>query len=93
VDGAVLDLDAPSAASETKKREGRGTVKALYVRSGTGIKDTREWAPSANETLRTARTLMKLRRPGVRIQGQHGNPVSFFELKLAQNGKPSAKGS
>jgi hypothetical protein len=71
-------------------------VKSLYVLTGTGIKDTREWAPSANEALRMARTLMKLRRPAVRIEDHHGNPVSFFELKeLAQseNGKPSSKRS
>jgi len=56
-------------------------VKALYVVSATGIKETREWAVSANEALRTVRTLMKLRRPGVRIEDQRGNPISFFELK------------
>ena len=58
-----------------------GMVKALYVLSGTGIKETREWAPSANEALRMVRTLMKRRRPGVRIEDEPGNPVSFFELK------------
>jgi hypothetical protein len=56
-------------------------VKALYVLSGTGIKNTREWAPSASEALRMVRTLMKRRRPGVRIEDEPGNPVSFFELK------------
>jgi hypothetical protein len=56
-------------------------VKALYVLSGTGIKDTREWAPSANDALRMVRTLMKLRRPSVRIEDERGNPISFFELK------------
>ena len=69
-------------------------VKALYVVSATGIKETREWAVSANEALRTVRTLMKLRRPGVRIEDQRGNPISFFELKdLAdiENRKSKAK--
>jgi hypothetical protein len=58
-------------------------VKALYVLSGTGIKDTREWAPSANEALRMVRALMKLRRPGVRIEDQHGNSISFFGTERA----------
>jgi hypothetical protein len=53
-------------------------VKALYVVSGTGIKNMREWAPSANEALRMLRALMKLRRPGVRIEDERGNPISFF---------------
>jgi hypothetical protein len=56
-------------------------VKALYVLSGTGIKEIREWAPTAGEALRMTRALMKLRRPGVRIEDERGNPVSFFELK------------
>ena len=69
-------------------------VKALYVLSGTGIKDTREWAPSAIEALRMVRTLMKLRRPGVRIEDERRNPVSFFELKelsQTESRKPRAR--
>jgi hypothetical protein len=57
--------------------------KAFIVLSGTGIRDMREWAPSATEALRLVRTHMKLRRPGVRIEDERGNPVSFFQLKEA----------
>jgi hypothetical protein len=56
-------------------------VKGFDILSGTGIKDTREWAPSATTALQLVRTLMKLRRPGVRIEDERGNPVSFFQLK------------
>ena len=55
--------------------------KGFLVLSGTGIRDTREWVPSATEALRLVRTYMKLRRPSVRIEDERGNPVSFFELK------------
>jgi len=55
--------------------------KGFIVLTGTGIKDTREWVPSATEALRLVRTHMKLRRPGVRIEDERGNPVSFFQLQ------------
>jgi hypothetical protein len=55
--------------------------KTFVVLSGTGIRDLREWVPSATEALRLVRTHMKLRRPGVRIGDERGNPVSFFQLK------------
>lgn len=35
------------------------------------------------EALRLVRTLMKLRRRGVRIEDERGNPVSFLQLKEA----------
>jgi hypothetical protein len=56
-------------------------AKTLYVLSGSGIKDTREWTPSANEALRMIRELMQLRRPGARVEDQRGSPESLFELK------------
>jgi hypothetical protein len=56
-------------------------VKGFVVLSGTGIKDTREWVPTATAALQLVRTYMKLRRPGVRIEDERGNPVSFFDLK------------
>jgi hypothetical protein len=56
-------------------------VKGLIVVSGTGIKDTREWVPSATIALQLARTLMKLRRPAVRVEDERGNPISLFQLK------------
>ena len=40
-----------------------------------------ERTPSATEALRLVREHMKLRRPGVRIEDRHGNPVTFFQLK------------
>jgi hypothetical protein len=57
--------------------------KSFVVLSGTGIRDMREWAPSATEALRLVRAQMQLRRPGVRIEDERGNPVSFFQLKEA----------
>ena len=56
-------------------------MKGLIVVSGTGIKDTREWVPSATAALQLVRAHMKLRRPGVRVEDERGNPVSFFQLK------------
>jgi hypothetical protein len=55
--------------------------KGFIVITGTGTKDTREWAPSATEALRLIREHMKLRRPGVRVEDERGNPVSFFQLQ------------
>jgi hypothetical protein len=55
--------------------------KSFVVLSGTGIRDTREWVPSATEALRLVLRHMKLRRPGVRIEDERGNPVTFFQLK------------
>jgi hypothetical protein len=55
--------------------------KSFVVLSGTGIRDTREWVPSATEALRLVRPHMKLRRPGVRIEDERGKFVSFFQLK------------
>lgn len=56
-------------------------MKGFIVLSGTGIKDTREWVPSATTALQLVRTHMKLRRSGVQIEDERGNPVSFFQLK------------
>jgi hypothetical protein len=53
----------------------------LIVLTGTGIRDAREWAPSASEAIRLVRHQMKLRRPAVRVEDERGNPVSFFQLK------------
>jgi hypothetical protein len=55
--------------------------KSFIVLSGTGIKDSREWVPSATAALRLVRTHMKRRRPGVRIEDERGNPVTFFQFK------------
>ena len=55
--------------------------KGFFVLSGTNVKTVQEWAPSATEALRLIRAHMKLRRPGVRIEDERGNPVSFFQLK------------
>jgi hypothetical protein len=62
-------------------KSGDYAVKGFIVLSGTGIKDTREWVPSAATALQLVRAHMKLRRPGVRIEDERGNPVSFFQLK------------
>jgi hypothetical protein len=55
-------------SSNISHREGATVVKGFYVSSGTGIKDTREWVPSATIALQLVRTHMKLRRPNVRIE-------------------------
>jgi hypothetical protein len=55
--------------------------KPLIVLSGTGVRTFQERAPSATEALRLVREHMRLRRLGVRIEDEHGNPVSFFQLK------------
>jgi hypothetical protein len=56
-------------------------VRGFIVLSGTGIKDTREWVPSATMALQLVLTHMKMRRPGVRIEDERGTPISFFQLK------------
>ena len=55
--------------------------KTFVVLSGTGIRNTCEWVPTATEALRLVRDHMNLRRPGVRIEDERGNPVTFFQLK------------
>ena len=55
--------------------------KSFVVSSGAGIRDTREWVPSATEALRLVRAHMRLRRPAVRIEDERGDPVSLFRLK------------
>jgi len=67
-------------------------VKGFVVLSGTGIRDTREWVPTATAAFQLVRTHMKLRRPGVRIEDDHhGNPVSFFNLKEMAERKNGTK--
>ncbi len=61
--------------------------KGFIVLSGTGIKETREWAPCAADALRLIREHMRLRRPGVRVEDERGNPVSFFQLKEIADSK------
>jgi hypothetical protein len=56
-------------------------VKSFVVLTGTGIKDTREWIPSATTALQLVRNYMRLRRPSVRIEDERGNSISFFQLK------------
>jgi hypothetical protein len=57
--------------------------KWFVVLSGTGIAERREGPCLAPEALERVRELMRLRRPGVRIEDERGRPVSFFELKEA----------
>ena len=54
---------------------------SLIVLTETGIRNTRESAPSATMALSLVRDHMKLRRPAVRVEDERGNPVSFFQLK------------
>jgi hypothetical protein len=78
----------------TAKHGRAGAVKGFIVLTGTGIKDTREWVPSATAALQLVRAHMKMRRPAVRIEDERGNPISFFQLKdMAdfESRKPNAK--
>jgi hypothetical protein len=56
-------------------------IKGLFVLTGAGVKDTREWVPSATTALQLVRSYMKLRRPSVRIEDERGNSISFLQLK------------
>jgi hypothetical protein len=67
--------------------------KGFTIVSGTGIRDHREWAPSAREALRLVRDHMKLRRPGVRVEDERGNPVTFFQLKALAESESQEKNS
>jgi hypothetical protein len=51
------------------------------VVSGTNIREHREWVFSATEALRMVLEHKKFRRPGVRVEDERGNPISFFQLK------------
>jgi len=73
-------LVAPNSVLWLRK-SGACMRKGFVVLSGTGLRDSHEWAPSANEALRLIHQHLKLRRPGVRVEDECGNPVSFFELK------------
>jgi hypothetical protein len=55
--------------------------KPLVVLSGTRIRTFLERVPSATEALHLVRDHIRLRRPGVRVEDERGNPVSFFQLK------------
>jgi hypothetical protein len=53
--------------------------RAFVALSGTAAV-RRELTPSATEALRLVREYMKLRRPGVRIEDETGNPVTVLQL-------------
>jgi hypothetical protein len=72
-----------------------GLIKGLFVLTGAGVKDTREWVPSATTALQLVRSYMKLRRPSVRIEDEHGNLISFLQLKgmaELENGRKIPRG-
>jgi hypothetical protein len=62
----------------------------FVILSGTGVVEFRETADSAKEALERVRRLMKLRRPGVRVENELGHDVSFFQLKDAAASEQSA---
>jgi len=64
--------------------------KWFIVLSGTGIAERREGPSLAREALERVREHMKLRRPGVRIEDERGNRVSFFQLKDEAEGDDKA---
>ena len=55
--------------------------KWFVVLSGTGIAERRDGPSLARDALERVRELMRLRRPGVRIEDERGNPISFLALK------------
>jgi hypothetical protein len=55
--------------------------KRFIILSGTGIAERRERVHSATAAMELVLQLMSLRRPGVTIEDESGNPVSFFQLK------------
>ena len=70
-------------------------IKGLFVLTGAGVKDTREWVPSATTALQLVRSYMKLRRPSVRIEDERGNSISFLQLKdmaELENGRKIPRG-
>jgi hypothetical protein len=64
---------------------------SFTVISGTSIAVTRKRASSATAALRLVREHMKRRRPGVRIEDRHGNPVTFFQLKALSEAESREK--
>lgn len=55
--------------------------RRLVIFSGTSIAQRSETVMSAKEAMELVLRLMKLRRPGVRVETRDGEPVSFFQLK------------
>jgi hypothetical protein len=70
-------------------RLGRGATahmpKWFVIFSGTGIGERRKGPLIARDTLERVRALMRLRRPGVRIEDERGGPISSFQLIEADN--------
>jgi hypothetical protein len=56
-------------------------LRRFVILSGTSITPRSETARSAKEAMELVLQLMKLRRPGVRIETAEGEPLSFFQLK------------
>jgi hypothetical protein len=74
-----------------RKAEAR-MPKRIIVTTGTrtSILKCYDIAQSATEALQLARTHMRMRRPNLIIEDEHGNSISLFELKdmaEAENGK------
>jgi hypothetical protein len=53
-------------------------LRRFVILSGTSITPRSETARSAKEAMELVLQLMKLRRPGVRIETAEGEPLSFF---------------
>jgi hypothetical protein len=70
---------AHSASRRPARFFGTSVPRAFIVLSGAATV-RREWTPSATEALRLVREHMKLRRPGVRIEDETGNPVTVLQL-------------
>jgi hypothetical protein len=55
--------------------------RAFIVSTGRPMWIRREHTPSATEALRLVLGHMQRRRPGVKIEDETGNSVTFFQLK------------
>lgn len=60
---------------------GTAMRKRFVILSGTSIVERREEANSATEAMELVLHHMSLRRPGVAIEDERGNPIMFFQLE------------
>jgi hypothetical protein len=68
-------------------------ASTFVVLTGTSLHPTTETATSATEALGLVRQHMRLRHPGLIIETEDGEELSFFQLKdLAQSETPAGPG-
>jgi hypothetical protein len=73
-------------------RQGHGDAKIIGRMHGDRHQGNSRAGAQPTEALRLILGHMKLRRSGVRVEDERGNPVSFFELKeMAEREKAGRK--